>query len=125
MAGVSPVSMKVADSIAAYRIVRVTSAETVALCTALTDVPFGVTQDNSNAATQAVPVAIHGICRVYFNDSVAAGGLVGTDSSGRAVPYVVLSTGSYSVGTLIGAKVNATGAVAEILLRPGFTTSNA
>lgn len=121
----APVSMKVADSIAAYRIVRVTSAETVALCSALTDNPFGVTQDNSNAATQAVPVAVGGICRVYVNDSIAAGGLVASDAVGRAIPYVALSTGSYYVGILIGTKVNATGAIAEILLRPGFTTVNA
>ena len=123
--GIAQVSMKQGDSIAAYRIVRVTSADTVAACSAVTDVPFGVTQDNANASTQAVPVAIAGIARVYFNDSVAAGALVATDASGRAIPYVALSTGSYYVGILIGPKVNATGAIAEILVRPGFTTVNA
>lgn len=119
------VSMKQADSIAAYRIVRVTSADTVALTSALTDVPFGVTQDNANASTQAVPVAIAGIARVYCNDSIAAGGLVGTDATGRGIPYVVISTGSYYVGILIGPKVNATGAIAEILVRPGFSAAGA
>ena len=121
----APVSMKQGDSIAAYRIVRVTSANTVALTSALTDVPFGVTLDSANSTNQYVPVAIAGIAKVYCNDSIAAGGLVGTDATGRGVPYVVISTGSYFVGINIGPKVNATGALAEILIRPTFTAAGA
>lgn len=117
----APVSMKVADSISAYRIVRVNSANLVAACSASTDVPFGITQDNSNAATQYVPVAIAGIARVYVNDSIVAGGAFMTDSVGRAIPYVAASTGNYMVGLNIGPKCNATGALAEVLVRPLFT----
>ena len=114
----APISMKQGDSIAAYRIVRLTSADTVALCTAATDFPLGVTQDNANAANQRVPVAIAGIARVYCNDSIAAGGLVQSDASGRAVPAVATTAGVYAVGVLLGPKVNATGAIAEILVQP-------
>lgn len=125
MASFEPVSMKCADSITAYRIVRVSAGDTVAACSAATDVPFGITQDNSNAATQAVPVAVAGIARVYVNDSIAAGGLFMTDSVGRAIPYVASSTGNYSVGILIGPKVNATGAIAEVLISPKLGISQA
>lgn len=114
----APISMKQGDSIAAYRIVRVTSADTVALCTAATDFPMGVTQDNANSSNQRVPVAVDGVARVYCNDSIAAGGLVQSDSAGRAVPASATTAGVYAVGVLIGPKVNATGAIAEILVRP-------
>ena len=117
----APVSMKVADSIAAYRIVKVSAANTVALTDTTTSVPFGITQDNSNAANQYVPVAVAGIARVYCNDSIAAGGAFMTDATGRAVPYVAASTGNYMVGVNVGPKVNATGAIAEVLIRPLFT----
>ena len=119
----SPVSMKQGDSIAAYRIVRVSAADTVAVHSASTDVPFGITNDNANGSNQSVPVNISGICRLQFNDSVVAGGLVMTDAVGRGIPYVAASTGNYSVGILIGPKVNATGAIAEILLQPSWKAS--
>lgn len=114
----APVSMKQGDSIAAYRLVRVSSADTVALCTAATDFPFGVTGDNANSSNQAVPVYVAGICRLQFNDSVAAGGLVQSDSLGRGVPASATTAGVYAIGVLIGPKVNATGAVAEVLFQP-------
>jgi hypothetical protein len=115
-------------SIAAYRIVRVSSTTTgnfIALCSATSDVPFGVTQDNCNAVNQYVPVAIGGIARVYVNDSLAAGAAFCTDAVGRAVPYTTPSTGGYMVGINIGPKVNATGAIAEVLIRPLFTAAPA
>ena len=115
---IAPISMKQADSIAAYRIVRVSAGDTVALCTATTDIILGVTTDNANAANQRVPVAIGGIARVYCNDSIAAGGWVMTDASGRGVPASVNTAGIYVVGVLLGPKVNATGAIAEILVKP-------
>lgn len=114
----APISLLQGDSIAAYRIVRVTSGETVALCTAATDFPVGVTTDNANSSNQRVPVAIAGLARVYCNDSIAAGGLVMSDASGRAVPAVATTAGVYVVGVLVGPKVNATGAIADILVRP-------
>jgi hypothetical protein len=122
---IAPVSMKHLDSLTAYRIVGMTTTGLIFHADTTTVVPIGVTQDNSNSPNQLVPVAIGGIAKVYCNDSIAAGGLVGTDAVGRAIPYVVVSTGSYFVGINVGPKVNATGALAEILIRPTFTTANA
>lgn len=123
------VSMKPeVGSIAAYRIVRAVSTTTggfIALCSATTDIPLGVTQDNSNAINQYVPVAVAGLAKVYVNDSIGAGAAFCTDSVGRAVPYTTPSTGGYMVGLNLGPKVNATGAIAEVLIRPLFTAAPA
>lgn len=114
----APISMKQGDSIAAYRIVRVSSADTVALATAATDFPLGVTTDNANSSNQRVPVAVAGIARVYCNDTIAAGGLVQSDAAGRAVPASATTAGVYALGVLVGPAVSATGTLAEILVRP-------
>lgn len=112
------ISMKQGDSIAAYRIVRVTSTpHTVALASATTDVLVGVTQDNAGASTQAVPVAVHGIARVYMNDTCASGALITTDASGRGVPATANTAGVYVVGVCLDT-VSATGTIASILVHP-------
>ncbi len=113
-----PLSFKQADSIAAYRIVRVTSTpNTVALCSATTDVIIGVTTDNANSSSQAVPVACSGIYKVYMNDTAASGTFVTTDASGRGVAAVVNTAGVYVLGTLLNT-VSATGTLAEVLVNP-------
>ena len=115
---IAPVSMKQGDSIAAYRIVRHTSTpHTVALTTATSDFPFGITQDNAGLSSQAVPVQIAGLARVYCNDTMAAGALVMTDASGRAVPAVATSAGVYVVGVILET-VTSTGTIGTILLNP-------
>lgn len=111
------ISMKQGDSIAAYRIVRVSGSHTVALASATTDVLFGITQDNAGSSTQAVPVAVHGIAKVYCNDTVTAGGLLTTDASGRAVPATANTAGVYVIGVCLDT-VSATGTIASVLVHP-------
>jgi hypothetical protein len=113
----APISMKQGDSIAAYRIVRITSSNTVAAASATTDALIGVTQDNAGSSNQAVPVAIAGIARVYMNDTCAAGGPVTTDSVGRGVPATANTAGVYIIGHALHA-VSATGTLAEVLINP-------
>jgi len=121
-------SFKVDDTLAAYRIVACgsTTAETVAYPATLQDLPIGVTLDTVLDTTCSIPVALSGIAKVYFNDSVVLGGLVASDSSGRGVPVVLANTTSSLtlaaayVGVLIGAKVNDTGSVSNIVIHPGF-----
>ena len=111
----APVSFKQGDSIAAYRIVRVSAAQTVALCSAATDIIAGVTTDEALKSTQSVPVAVEGIAKVYCNDTMAAGTLVKTDASGRGVPFAESTAGVYVLGILMDT-VSSTGAIAEVLL---------
>lgn len=113
----APLSFKQADSIAAYRIVRVSGVQTVALCSATTDIIAGVTTDEALKSTQSVPVAVSGIAKVYMNDSVAAGALVMTDAVGRGIPFVESTAGVYSLGVALQT-VNATGALCEVLINP-------
>ena len=113
----APISMKVGDSIAAYRIVRASGAHTVAACSATTDIVLGITQDQGTKANQAVPVQIAGIGRVYCNDTIAAGALFQTNAAGQAVPFAESTAGTYAVGVMLET-VTATGTIAQVLIRP-------
>jgi len=113
----APISMKQGDSISAYRIVRVSAAHTVAACTAATDIIVGVTEDEATKSTQAVPVLMGGIGRVYCNDTMAAGTLVKTDASGRGVPFVESTAGVYVLGVVLDT-VSATGTIASVIINP-------
>lgn len=118
----APVSFKQGDSISAYRIVRVSGAHTVAACSAGTDIIVGVTVDEATKSTQAVPVAISGIARVYCNDTMAAGTLIKTDASGRGVALVESTAGVYVLGVCLDT-VEHTGTIASVLVNP-FRTND-
>jgi hypothetical protein len=112
-----PISFKQGDSISAYRIVRVSAVQTVAACSAGTDIIVGVTADNASKSNQAVPVVVNGVAKVLFNDSIAAGALVMTDSVGRGIPFVESTAGVYTLGVSLQT-INATGGIGEVLVQP-------
>ncbi len=118
MSHIAPISFKVTATIPAYRIVTAVTAtaNTVKVAAANTDCPLGVTMDTVLDTNCAIPVQCYGIAKVYFVDSCASGALVSTDSSGRAIAFAAVSTGSYCIGTLIGPKVEDTGTIADVLL---------
>jgi len=113
----SPLSFPVADSLGAYLIVRVNTSGQVAACSATTDIIAGVTVDQATKSNQAVPVAVSGIAKVYCNDTISAGGLVMTNAAGQGIPFVEGTAGVYVLGVCLN-DVNATGTLAEVLLRP-------
>lgn len=118
----APVSFKQGDSISAYRIVRVSGVHTVAACSAATDIIVGVTVDEATKSTQAVPVAVNGIARVYCNDTMAAGTLIKTDNLGRGVPFAESTAGVYVLGVCLDT-VTATGTIGSVLVNP-FRTND-
>ena len=122
MSHIAPISMKVQTTLAANRIVALVTgtANTVKYPAAASEVAIGVTADTVLDTTGSIPVYIGGIAKIYFNDTCAAGGLVAADSSGRAVPHVNVTAGSYVIGSLIGPTVAATGTIAEVLIQPIF-----
>ena len=122
MSHIVPVSFKTNATIPAYRIVTaVTStANTVKVGVAATDVPLGVSADTVLATGDAIPVIVGGIAKVYFNDTCTTGGLVATNNAGQGVPHVNTTAGSYVIGTLIGPTVAATGTIADVLVQPMF-----
>ncbi len=122
MSHIAPISMKVASTISAYRIVTCTTGtgSTVKVPAAATERPIGITSDSVLDTSSAIPVAFSGIQKLYFNDTVTSGAMVASDSSGRGVPHVDTTAGSYVVGVLIGATVAATGTIADVLIGPHF-----
>jgi hypothetical protein len=113
-------SFKVGATLAAQRIVAISAADTVGYPAAATTQPIGVTRDTVKDTNQAIPVQVIGRAKVFFNDTCAAGGLVAADASGRAVPHVDTTAGSYVIGRLVGPAVSATGTIGEILVMPFF-----
>lgn len=121
-------SFKVLATLAAYRAVALTgTASTVGYPENAQRLPIGITLDTVKDITQAIPVAGPGsIAKLLFDDSVASGALVKSDSSGRGVPIAHATTATSStlsaayLGVLVGAKVEATGTMADVFICPGY-----
>lgn len=122
-------TFKVASTLAAQRIVAMTStAYTVGYPADAKALPLGITKDNVKDTTTGVPVACVGErAKLYMNETMAAGGLVGSDTSGRGIPRTLVaqttsaaSTTVAYVGVLLGPAVALTGTIGEILIQPGF-----
>lgn len=122
MSHIQPVSFKASTTIAAYRIVAAltSTANTVKVPASASEVALGISTDTVLDTGASIPIAVAGIHRLYFNDTVTTGGLVASDSAGRGVPHVNVTAGSYVIGTLIGPSVAATGTIAEVLIQPMF-----
>lgn len=122
MSHIVPISMKASTTIAANRIVAAltSTANTVKVPAAASELCIGISVDTVLDTSLAIPIAVGGIAKLYFNDTVTSGGLVAADSSGRGVPHVNVTAGSYVIGTLIGPTVAATGTIAEVLIQPMF-----
>lgn len=126
---ISPLSFKVIATLAAQRFVSAISgnANAVEYPPAGNALPLGITIQDVKDATQAIPVAgIGQIAPLLFNDTVTAGTLVASDSSGRGIPFVLAATttaltlpSAYG-GILMDAKVDLTGTIANVLVQPGF-----
>ena len=122
MSHIAPISMKVQSTLSAYRIVTMLTgtANTVKVPAAVSEIPVGITVDTVLDTTGAIPVAFSGIQKLYFNDTVTSGAYVAADSSGRGVPHVNVTAGSFVIGVLVGATVAATGTIADVLINPHF-----
>lgn len=124
MSHVAPISMKVQATLSAYRIVTALTgtAHTVKYPASASELPMGITTDTVLDTTGAIPVAsVAGtIAKLYFNDTVTSGAYVATDSSGRGVPHVNVTAGSFVIGILVGPTVAATGTIADVLINPHY-----
>lgn len=122
MSHIAPISMKVQTTLSAYRIVTflTATANTVKVPASASELPIGITTDTVLETGTSIPVAFAGIQKLYFNDTVTSGAYVASDSSGRGVPHVNVTAGSFVVGVLVGATVAATGTIADVLINPHF-----
>jgi len=118
MANYEPISLKAAATISAYRIVKVSAAQTANIATAATDLCIGISKNQIDTGL-GLPIAVAGVHLLEFNDTVTAGGLVAADASGKGVPHVNTTAGSYVIGKVLDT-VAATGTIAEVLIQPHF-----
>jgi len=70
-----------------YHFVKLASATTVNVCTAVTDKPIGVLQ-NDPTSGQAAEVCFLGISKVVADATLAAGDVIGTSADSQAQPVV-------------------------------------
>lgn len=123
--GQNVVSFAAATTLAAQRIVAISAENTVAYPANNQTAPIGVSIDTMKDTTSGIPIQISGKAKILFNDTLAVGGLVSSDSNGRGIPFTLANTttaltlASYYVGILTGAAVAATATIAEILIQPG------
>lgn len=118
-----PHSFKVRTTLAAYRVVTADTAgsDYVVYPSAATITPIGITMDTVKDTLNSIPVAGPGmIGKLYFNETMSAGGLVAADSSGRGVPHVNTTAGSYVIGILLGPNIAATGTIADVMIMPFY-----
>ena len=124
MSAYEPLSFRVLTTLSAQRVVEMNgTANTVALCTSSSLFPVGITLDTVRDTSGAISVAVAGIAKLYFNDTVTSGGLVGVDDNGMGVPFTAATVTAAYVGVLIGPAVAATGTIADVLVRPGQASS--
>lgn len=122
MSHIPPISMKASTTISAYRIVTAVTgtANTVKVPASASEVPIGISQDTVLDTGAALPVAIAGISKLYFNDTVTSGSFVASNNAGQGVPHANVTAGSYVIGILVGSTVAATGTIADVLIQPMF-----
>lgn len=122
-------SFKVATTLAAQRIVMMVtaSANTVKLVDTSVALPIGVTKDTVLDTVNAIPVAVAGeIAHVFFNDTIGAGEMVGSNASGQGILFSPAATSTSIsapagyLGVLVDAAVSATGTIAKVLIMPGM-----
>lgn len=86
-----------------YHFVKLASATTVNVCTAVTDVPIGVLQ-NKPTSGQAAEVCLFGVSKVVADATLAAGNVIGTSADSQAQPLTVgTETTVYTCGQAIEA----------------------
>lgn len=126
MSGAYVASFKVLTTLTSQRIVAMVSGtgNTVQYPESAQRMYLGITIDDVEDTTSAIPVQMNGLADLYFNDTCVAGALVGSDSSGRGIQFTPAATssgltlGTGVIGVLVGPSVSATGTVAAVSINP-------
>ncbi len=102
-----------------YYFVKLASATTVNVCTAITDIPIGILQNDPTSGQSAV-VRIFGISKVVADGTLAAGNVIGTSADSQAD---AISRGTDNSVTILGQAVEAASAGETVTMF--FNPSNA
>lgn len=118
MEGTQDVSLVAGADLSAkqYRFVKLSSGQVVA-CSATTDRPIGVLQ-NDPTSGQAAIVRLSGWTKVEADAAIVVDAVLGTSADGQAATYVAgTDTTKYGMGFATKA-AGAAGDVAEMILTP-------
>lgn len=106
------------NSTGQFLFAKLTAANTIAVCTALTDFPIGVIQNNPKWATGYANVGAEirqlGVSKVVGSTAMNVGDKVGPDANGQAVARVVASAGGDAGHWVAGVIIEATAAQGEL-----------
>ena len=102
-----------------YYFVKLASATTVNVCTAITDIPIGILQNDPTSGQSAV-VRIFGFSKVVADGTLAAGNVIGTSADSQAD---AISRGTDNSVTILGQAVEAASAGETVTMF--FNPSNA
>ena len=118
---ISPYSLKItlvagADlSTHQYKFVKMNGSGQAVLCTAVTDVPIGVLQNDPKSGQEAEVVVIGGT-KIKGGEALAIGSAIGTDANSTAQVVVVgTETTVYGVGRVLTA-TTASGGIASAIV---------
>ena len=101
--------------------VKLASATTVDVCSAITDIPIGILQ-NTPESGETATIAIFGISKVSADGTLAAGNLIGTSADGQADAIVAgTDTTVYVMGQAITAA--SAGETSTMFLNPSNARS--
>lgn len=114
-------SFKVLSTLAAYRVVTVDTAASNTVTYPVTNLSrlIGITKNTVKDTTTGIPVAVAGIAKLTFIDTVSCGALVAADNTGQGKAYADVTAGAAYIGVALQT-VGATGAVIDVLIQPGF-----
>lgn len=106
-------------AIAAYRIVKLSAADTVIQSAAATDAHIGVVTDVGPASGERCEVMTHGIANVEAGAAVTLGALVTSDATGRGIAAApAVGANARHIGVALDA-ASAAGDVIRVLLSQG------
>ncbi len=99
-----------------YYFVKLSAANTVNVCTAITDIPIGILQ-NKPESGEAATVCLFGISKVSADGTLAAGNLIGTSADSQADAIAAgTDTTVYTMGQALEAA--AAGDTVSMFLNP-------
>jgi len=99
-----------------YYFVKLSAANTVNVCTAITDIPIGILQ-NKPESGEAATVCLFGISKVSADGTLAAGNLIGTSADSQADAIAAgTDTTVYTMGQAL--ETAAAGDTVSMLLNP-------
>lgn len=106
-------------AIAAYRIVRLSAADTVVQAAAVSEAMMGVCMDVAPASGERVDIVMDGIALVEAGAAIALTALVTSDATGRGVAAApAAGTNNRIIGIPLDAAV-AAGDIIRVKLSPG------